>query len=647
MDRYFQVVFNLPISNSFTYRAVDDNDYQPGMRVEVPFKKKKVRGYIVGETSLDKNSRYTIHNIYRLIDIEPLMTPALFEIAEWIAHYYLCSLGEALATIVPPDISHTTLTMDRKTPPTREQIILTDEQQRALHKYTTSDKQFFYLYGVTGSGKGELIMHIAQHALQYGGVIILNPEISLAMQTAELLKRRLGIEYALIHSRLTNKERITECRRVIDGKVRLVVGARSAIFAPLDNIQLIIIDEEQEGAYKSNHTPRYHARHIAFRRARQQGCKLLFASATPSLEAWQAIQKRQFTLLSLPTRAIGQQPAIEVIPMHREKGVIGNALYLAMKETLHRKKQILLLHNRRGYGYALVCRSCGETKRCSRCSVALIYHKSKDVMVCHYCGLQEKRATICHACASADIGFIGFGTELVEQEIRRLFPHAVICRVDADSMAKRSQLGETIQQFSDQKIDILVGTQMIAKGLNFRHLELVGIVLADMHFTLPDFRAEELACMLFTQVAGRTGRYHARGKVLIQTYRPKNRAISATASAAFIDFYNHELAIRKELLFPPYNRMIRIVMRGRHEEKVRAYTVAVHTQCVAHSDNTLTIFQPQECMIAMISNNYRYQIILLHRDIARVRDVVERALASVKKTAHIFVEIDIDPTRVL
>ena len=675
---YLHVAFNLPVDRPFTYHAPDgENDYAVGKRVEAPFRNRKLRGFIVAHTTRQAASKYDVKDITRVIDDSAWITPDLLALAHWMREFYLCSLGEALSAMLPVALGKRPQETDPPTPlsdaplgaaepvlppPT---ITFTPAQQQVLEQYqkitsrpaappanAAARPPHIYLHGVTGSGKGELLLHIAHQTLNAsdtGGVILLVPEISLAIQTAELIKHRFPTTpHALLHSRLTHKQRTAALRQITTRHARLVIGARSAIFAPLPDIRLIIIDEEQEGAYKSHTTPRYHARHVAFRRAAAHSASILMASATPSLEAWHAIKTSRMHHLTLAQRAIGQPPRITIAPLQGQPGIIGDKLQQAIHDTLGENQQVLLLHNRRGFGHALICRACGYTQRCTRCAIALIYHKQKASMLCHYCGERQPKQTQCPECKSIDIGFVGFGTELVEQETRRLFPDARIARVDTDTMARPGTLETLLRDVSEQKIDILVGTQMIAKGLNFRHLRLVGIILADASLTLPDFRAEEQTFILLTQVAGRASRHPDGGQVIIQTYREKNAAVTTAAAAALEEFYNRELTIRRDLAFPPYRRMIRIVIRGTSDTKVKNFAHTLHQRAAsaAQSSPELSIYDPQPCSIAKISDKYRWQIIILAPDITTARAPAAHALA-LAPPAGVFTECDIDPLRIL
>ena len=528
-------------------------------------------------------------------------------------------------------------------------LALTADQQTALDSILGSDDDLLYLHGVTGSGKSELLLQVAQAQIRRdSGVIVLVPEISLALQMAGYISARYSMDYAILHSRLTNAERMAQWVRIVECRVRLVIGVRSAIFAPLPNIAMIIVDEEQDGAYKSSFTPRYHARHIAMRRAADHGAKVLFSSATPSLEAWHYIRAGRIKKLYLSHRIAGaQQPHIEIVPMQRERTIISAALEKAIVHTVGGGKQAILLHNRRGYGRTLMCANCGYVHQCPRCTVAMTYHRNPERMVCHYCAATEPKKDICPDCQSLDITFAGFGTERVEQELRRLFPHFRIARVDTDTVRKRHTLSTLLTAFGKGQIDILIGTQIVAKGLNFKDVELVGIVLADSSLTLPDFRAEEQTFMLLTQVAGRAGRFSADGKVIIQTYRADNVAIQAACNYDLDGYYQFELRQRQQLLFPPYCRIIRIVTRSKTETNAQLLAQRLHDRLTAHRPAPSHIYGPIPCAIAKIANQYRYQLMISDPTFTTTHRAVAAAARDVTTIPATYTEVDIDPLRVL
>jgi len=697
LARFAEVVFNLPINRSFLY-SIDDAEGQKaqvGCRARAPFRSRILTGVIVNLLPSAPSSLKKILPLKKIIDHHPAYNDELLRLGGWMADYYCCALGEALSAMIPNVHSQHTkeevdiavpLTVPLDGPPldgpplaapltppldapltpplavplasplapplaaprTNQECALNKEQERAMDTIIHSDKGLLYLYGITGSGKSELLLHIARHeAAQKRNILLLVPEISLALQTAEYLSARYGMEYAILHSRMPNKERVRQWMRAMRGEAHIVIGARSAIFAPLPTIDMIIMDEEQDGAYKSSFTPRYHTRHIAMHRARAHKAKVLFASATPSLEAWYHIQSGRIQKVSLPTRIAGaKEPTIEIVPLNKERKIISAPLEDAIVHTIAAQKQVILLHNRRGYGRTLTCKSCGYTQLCPHCSVAMIYHHGKG-MLCHYCATTQEKKTICPECQSLEINFASFGTERVEEEARRLFPDFRIARIDLDTTRKRESLSALLSAFRAHEIDIIVGTQIIAKGLNFKDVELIGIISADTSLMLPDFRAEEHTFALLTQVAGRAGRFSEEGRVLIQTYRTDNDAIQAVQRHDVESYYRQELEKRLQLSFPPYFRMIRLVIRSPEERNAEAHAEALHTRIRASQPTPAQVYGPIPCAIAKIADHYRYQIVVSDTKFAVAHRAVATALHQMPPKPTTYIEVDIDPTRVL
>ena len=625
-------------------------DCRVGMRATLPFRSRMRQGYVVELHHHNPSKHPTILPIEKMIDSEPLFTPVMIKLARWMARYYMCGVGESLAAMLPAArraAQEETEIVD--TSSKSENFRLSVEQQQVAEHIATLPAAPLYLSGNTGSGKSEVLIEAARQIVERdGGVIILSPEISLAIQQAEMLRKSALFPFALLHSRLTNAQRLYQWRRVLSGEVRCVVGARSAIFAPLDNLQLIIIDEEQDGAYKSSSTPRYQARHIAMIRSKWEGASLVMASATPSLEAWYHIKQGAFQHRELQERpAGGAPPHIQVVSLIGSRQIISLPLRKAIEEQLQNGQQIILLLNRRGFGRTLLCRSCGFTKCCERCSIPLVYHEQKGYMLCHYCGYHTVRPTACPDCNSLDISFTGYGTQLVEQELQRLFPSLRMARVDADSVQRRTSLAPIFNDFRERKIDLLLGTQMVAKGLNFRGVQLVGILLADTSLTLPDFRAEEYTFALITQVAGRAGRYAPGGRVIIQSYRPDNNAIVAAANHNLRQFYEGEMRIRQQLSFPPFRRMIRCVLRSPESHIAREKIAQLAEELRSLSERPFTLLGPVECPLSRVNRYWRMHLILSTTAFSATHRLLAAIVGRYRAYRQLYVEIDIDPISML
>ena len=435
--------------------------------------------------------------------------------------------------------------------------------------------QTFLLHGVTGSGKTEVYLQIIATVLnKKEGAIILVPEISLTPQTVSRFVGRFGANVAVLHSRLSDGERYDQWQKVRSGEASIVIGARSAIFAPVPDLGLIVIDEEHETSYKQDSSPRYHARDVAIQRSKLENCIVVLGTATPSLESFYHTQQGKFHLISMPSR-IGsrEMPKVEIIDMREElksknRSIFSRSLLTEITDRLTKNEQTILFLNRRGYSSYVFCRNCGHVEKCEVCSVSMTYHFSKQRTVCHHCGAEKRTPRSCPSCTSENIRYFGLGTERVEQEVLRAFPQAKVQRMDTDSTLQKNAHQTILDRFNNQEIDILVGTQMIAKGLDFPNVTLVGVIIADTALNLPDFRASERSFYLLTQVAGRSGRSNLEGKVIVQTYMPDHYGIQAAKNHDYVGFYNQEIMFRKELNYPPLSHVATILVRGTAEEEV-------------------------------------------------------------------------------
>ncbi|NLZ77238.1 MAG: primosomal protein N' [Spirochaetales bacterium] len=650
MPRYADILVDVPLKRTFTYLIPEElrDDSLFGRRAVVPFGSREVTGYIVGVRDTD-DSAFKLKELKRMIDSEPVFTEKTLALARWIARFYLCSEGEAISLIIPGgrrDSAYGGLEQDEAFSFERIER-LSAEQESALSSILDSDERMFYLHGVTGSGKSEVYLRAAEAVIAEGkGVIYLVPEITLTHQLATLVAGRFSSRVAILHSALTPSQRLKQWRRILKGEVDLVIGARSAVFAPVENLGLIIIDEEHETSYKSGNTPRYHARQVAQHRILQEGARLVMGSATPSLEAYHLMHKTRAIMPLLLTKRVagGALPKVEVVNLLGEKRTISARLEHLMKETLRAKKQVILFLNRRGFSYFFHCRSCGFELRCPHCDVSLTYHKQKGRLVCHYCGHTQSPMTSCPSCRSIDVGYSGYGTELVEEEVRSLFPFARLERLDTDTARKKGHTRGVLERFKNGETDILLGTQMVAKGLNFPHVELVGIVLADSGLHIPDFRAQERTFGLLVQVSGRAGRYTDKGRVVIQTFHPHNPAIVHALSGDLTAFYEGELLARKETDFPPYTRLVNITLRGRNREKV-----ATEAEKLARLFGQATraggpgLLVAGECPIEKIASNWRYHLLIRGESAARTHHLVSTVLGSYTPPGTVHVEVDIDP----
>ena len=659
MARWIEVLFNIPLHQSFTYRLKDEQICSLGMRVEVPFgRQQKVTAFVIKvfdqlPANLDFDAS-KIKEVNRVIDKEPIFDEAFIELARWISQFYLCSHGEALSAMLPSGRREVKAASDAFIDDFigNKKLELSEEQQKAVAGITAENCSNFmhYLYGSTGSGKTEVFLQCAEYMLSKNkGVIYLVPEIALTAQVVEAVTGRFGKTAAVLHSGLTPSQKLSEWRRIISKEARVVVGARSAVFAPVPDLGMIIIDEEHDGSYKSGTTPRYHARQVAIKRCSADKIPLVMGSATPSAEAWALMNDGRIIKHVLTRRlAGGAMPEISIIDLSKENlnGCISSELEKEINETYKEKRQTILFLNRRGFTHFFRCKTCGYELFCKNCSVPMTYHKKEGRLRCHYCGWTEQPPTVCPECGSVDVGYSGFGTEYIETELAAKFPHFRTIRIDTDVLTKRGELQEKLEIFKNGGADILLGTQMIAKGLNFPGVKLVGIINADTALHMPDFRAAERTFSLIVQVAGRAGRYFPDGKVIVQTWIPTRCAIEKACSSDFEGFYNEELETRKLALFPPFSRLIRLVFRSKNQKDAED-SAAYAASFLQGNNSNCEILGPAECALSLISLNYRYQVLLRGQYLTPLQKLCDYFLRSYKVPQGVYIEVDVDPVSLL
>lgn len=515
---------------------------------------------------------------------------------------------------------------------------LTNEQQQALDAITESvrknEHHVFLLYGVTGSGKTEVYMQAIEEVLARGKeAIVLVPEISLTPQMVERFKGRFGSQVAVLHSGLSVGEKYDEWRKIQRKEVKLVVGARSAIFAPFENLGMIIIDEEHEASYKQEETPRYHARDVAIYRARFHQCPVVLGSATPSLESFARAKKGVYRLLTLQKRmSENGLPTVNVIDMREElrsgnRSMFSRTLFEKLQDRLQKGEQAVLFLNRRGYSTFVMCRDCGYVIRCPHCDISLTYHRVQQRLKCHYCGYEEHVASRCPSCTSEHIRFFGAGTQKVEEELTKLLPQARVIRMDVDTTSRKGAHEQLLSAFGEGKADILLGTQMIAKGLDFPKVTLVGVLTADTMLHLPDFRACEKTFQLLTQVSGRAGRHHLPGEVVIQTYTPDHYSIELAACHDYETFYQKEMFVRKRHGYPPFYYLALITVSHPEITKAVAVTEKIAAYVRSQLSKEAVILGPVASPIARLHDRYRYQCMIKYKReaiTAVLKNVIDR-----------------------
>ncbi len=652
MAEYLEVLFDIPRLGELSYRNDPENPAAFGQRVAAPLGRREAVGFVVGESETCALEDAQVKRILRRIDKESLFDARTVELARWLAAMYFCSPGEALAAMLPSGRREAEAGAAIDTGELEiceSPLPLSAEQKYALERITCNRSGLSYLYGLTGTGKTEVFLQAAEATLAEGrGVIYLVPEIALTGQVVDAARRRFGPTCAVLHSRLPRARRLAEWRRILRGEARFAIGARSAVFAPVRDLGLIVVDEEHEASYKSGAAPRYHARQVAMRRGSVERARVVMGSATPSVEAWRLMDEGVIERLHLTVRlAGGAKPQVEIVDMRNESGPISGRLAEAVRSAYAEGGQSILFLNRRGFSYFFRCATCGHEIRCRNCSVALTYHKDRDALVCHYCGYRVSPPSACPECGSLDIGWVGFGTERIEEEAARLFPDMRIRRLDADSTARAGELESAIEDFREGGADILLGTQMVAKGLNFPRVKVVGVVLADTSLNFPDFRAAERAFSLIVQVAGRTGRFSPDGRVILQTYRPANEVILLAAAMDAPGFYARELEVRRELGFPPFARLVRIVFRSK--EKTRALSAAGEFSRFLQPrlPSGAEILGPAECPLGMVAGSYRWQIILRAVELGPLHRAVASALEEYRPPSTVAIEPDVDPVNLM
>jgi len=534
---------------------------------------------------------------------------------------------------------------------------LTAEQERAitpiLKAIEEEKNEVFLLHGVTGSGKTEIYLQAIDEVIQKGKeAIVLVPEISLTPQMVNRFKGRFGNDVAVLHSGLSLGEKYDEWRKIQRKEVKVAVGARSAIFAPFENLGIIIIDEEHETSYKQEDNPRYHARDIAIERGNYHHCPVVLGSATPALETYARAQKGVYTLLSMPNRMnpLGL-PKVEIVDMREElragnRSMFSRVLLEKMKERIERKEQIVLFLNRRGYSSFIMCRDCGFVIKCPHCDISLTFHKFSNQLKCHYCGYEEGVPTRCPDCGSEHIRYFGTGTQRVEEELGKLLPEARVIRMDVDTTSRKGAHERLLTAFREHKADILLGTQMIAKGLDFPNITLVGVLSADTLLHLPDFRATEKTFQLLTQVSGRAGRANLPGESIIQTYTPEHYSIQLAKDQDYIRFYQYEMRTRRQGNYPPYYYLALI-----HISHENLLTVTKEAEKIAaflrnELGKETIILGPSSSPIPRVNNKYRYQCMIKYKREPNLYNVLERILNHYNDRTQkqgLLVTIDLNP----
>ena len=727
------VLIDGPSELVFDYAIPDHLKILPGCRVRIPLRNRDATGTVLRVQEAPQ-SEFDLRYLTGLVDPEPLITPALLKLAEWITSYYGTPLEQVIRSIIPASIrgdktsakirkaailakkpteidlaklakrakrQHQIITLlsiadkpipitelggastsssiktltekgwvkvinleVRRDPDANETFLPTDpltlnEEQdeayqtisKSLHSETPKP---ILLHGITGSGKTEVYLQATRTALKLGkNVIILVPEISLAPQTVERFKARfhdLTDQIAILHSNLSQGERFDEWHRIRAGKARIVIGARSAIFAPVKDPGLIIVDEEHEPAYKQENPPKYHARDLAVVRCNLEKCTVVLGSATPSLETFQNTQLKKYQIVKMTERADGASlPLTRVVDMRIEakkhKGrdaIISDVLRTSVEKRIEANEQVIIFLNRRGFARSLQCPPCGHVIECNHCSIPLTYHRGDERLVCHVCGFQSIVPRLCPNCQDPAIRFQGYGTEKAETILRKVFPSAKIARLDTDTTRRKNTLRDTLRDFRAKKINILLGTQMIAKGLDFPNVTLVGVLNADLSLYAPDFRAGERTFQLLTQVAGRAGRGKMAGEVIIQTSTPHSPSIQFARHHDFDGFVAQELNVRQQFQYPPFTHLALLLARSSHERRAEFTLQTLHRKLAEDLPDQVILGDPIPSPLTKSHSQFRFQLLMRGPNARILSHHLNKILRATPTPEDVIVTADLD-----
>jgi primosomal protein N' (replication factor Y) len=648
------------LPNYSLYRRIEEAEEQNLIRVERKLNHKdktKTVNYIHRQnTDFDPNSLpLKQREAWELILLEEPVFPManISSLASYSAVKAL--VKKELICIKPHKIDPESISFDTFAPP--KQITLNQAQLDAITEIAAGYDMFNVnlLYGITGSGKTEVYIEIIRRYLDMGkSVIFLIPEIALSPQMVERFQSSFGNIMAIQHSQLTEKDRFHQWKQISRGEKKIVIGARSAVFAPIPNLGLIVVDEEHEGTYKQDNTPRYHGRDIAIVRAKLQNAQVILGSATPALESWYNAANNKYKLMRLESRPLDYTlPEVKVVDLRDEyeSELISPTLIEAIDKRMQRKEQVILFQNRRGYSSFMQCLKCGKLIICNQCEISMSYHRDREEMQCHYCGSTHPSPRKCPECGSYSFSYGAPGTQKLEQTLKILFPDANILRMDSDSARKRDTYKSMYNRMKKGDVDILLGTQMISKGLDFPDVTLVGIVMADISLNVPDFRASERTFQLLTQVAGRSGRGEKSGEVIIQTYNPEHYAISTASRQDYLSFAVEEMGYRKHLYYPPYYRIARVLLTSSNLMQLKAEMEAIERvktklgQVFQLPD--LLILGPSPAPFSKISNLYRYHMIFKGLNSSVIQRVLTEFAELYKCPSGIGYQIDVDPVSLM
>ena len=627
-----------------TYTYSSDKELEIGTYCEVDFAKSKLLGIVIRESKKEDIGDFKIKSIDKVLLDIPKIPENILNLAIFINTYYITDFFASLALVGPYDKMslESIKKLEIEDVDIKEEICLSEKQFEIYNEIINSKESYFLLHGITGSGKTQIYIKLIIEALnRKKGSIFLVPEISLTTQMVNGLKKIFGDNISIIHSKMTPAKKKAEWEKIYSGKSKIVIGARSAIFAPVNNLGYIIMDEEHENTYKQEDNARYHTRNVALKRAMLEDCKVIFGSATPSFETYYYAQKGSIKLLELNERYNGATlPEVEVVNLEDEEGYLSKTLLKNMKETISKGEQVILILNRKSHSIQVKCHECNEKLKCPRCSVNLQYYKQINMLKCSHCEYNVKMYEKCPNCESSKFNFLGMGTEKLEEELEKLFGKENILRMDSTTMKTNSLLKKAYTDFINQKYQILVGTQIVAKGFHFPNVTLVGVINSDQILQFSDFRAGEKTFQLVTQAAGRSGRGDKKGKVIIQTYNSDSNLIESIKNSDFKSYYNEDMSLRELVKLPPFIKYIKIIVSSKKEDKSKKKIDDIYALLYNKFEY---VSQPDRANIYKLNDDYRNVIYIKTNNKEMIKN--RSLLKSIKDQSNssVRVLIDVDP----
>ena len=638
--KYYQVAVPIDKFCLFTYKGKENLNLKEGSVVRVPLRNKIIEGVVTGEGKYFKGAK-EIHE--KFFDLPK----DLFKLCEWISKYYVCPPGIVFSFCLPPIMKKVKLFGEY---PKKKSLLKLNKFQKNAYKIikeTIDNEKFrtFLLFGVTGSGKTEIYLRLMEDILNEDkSVLYLTPEISMIPQIIERIRDRFGVG-ELYHYKLSKGMRYSYWVNALKGNLKIGVGSRMSIFSPFKNLGLIIVDEEHSDSYRQDEIkPRFSGRDVAVMRGKMGNFPVIIGSATPSVESFYNSEKGKYKLLTLPERVKGLDlPKVQVINSRGE--LFSEEMEKEIENTLEGKNsRVILFLNRRGYAPCLRCYNCGWTARCKDCDISLTFHKKANILICHHCGNKQTKSEYCPDCGK-EIYYLGWGTEKIEEEIEKKYKDFIVKRMDTDSTSRRHSHEKIYKELKKGEIQILLGTQMVTKGLDFPDIGFVGVISADTSLNFPDFRAAEKTFQLLSQVAGRAGR-GKEGKVLIQSSNPKHYAIESASEHKYMDFYKEEIKFRKEANYPPFTRLARIVIKAKDFKKAEQTAAKIKNLTVQmNKEKTVTILGPVICPIGKIEKYYRFHILLKSKKVHILNNILRKLYE--KKFKSVKISLEIDPINML